>query len=50
MTLNSKVKLTKTARVIAVLGGAGVGIVAFYLVFVGRYSDKFHEAMLQNVH
>ena len=48
MNLNLAVKLSNTARIIAVLAGIGVGGVACYLTIAGQYSDKFHDAMMQN--
>ncbi len=44
-----KSKLTFAARIIAAVGGLGVGFVAFYLAFVGRLSDQFLKYTLQHI-
>jgi H+/Cl- antiporter ClcA len=48
MSFNSSVKLTNIARVIAALGGVGVGVAAFYLAFAGQHAEKFRDAMMQS--
>ncbi len=48
MASNSKVQLTNIARVITAIAGVGVGLIAFYLAFVDRKSESFHDVMIQS--
>ena len=51
MPSKTQTKQSNIARPVAILGGIGVGIVAFYLAFVGNKSDEFRMVeMTDSVH
>jgi H+/Cl- antiporter ClcA len=41
------IKLTVIARIVAAIAGVGVGLVAFYLAFVGEYAHLFRETVMR---
>ena len=47
MNKNTSIKLSTIARFVAALAGVGVGLVAFYLAFVGQYANQFRVTVMQ---
>ncbi len=41
------IKLTVIARIVAAIAGVGVGLVAFYLAFVGESAHLFRETVMR---